>query len=106
MFSGSKRVPPDDARRDGKDGVGGGHEHPHKAVGDGHAHRRPHQREGRRGGKGVALQFPDAVAFARAEVGGQHGLRRLTDAVSAALHKGADVDDNAIHRQRVSAEAL
>lgn len=50
---------------------------------------------------GISQRLPDAVPFARAEIGGQNRLRRLPDTIGAALHEGADVDDHAVNGKGV-----
>ena len=63
-----------------------------------HAERRPEQAEKRRRAQRQPKSLPDPSAFARAEVHGNDGLRRLPDAVRTALNKDADLNDRAIPR--------
>lgn len=71
-----------------------------------HAEHRPEDVEERRRPQCQPERLADAVAPASAEVCGDDGLRRLPDAVGAALDKGADLNDGTIDRQRVRAEVF
>ena len=63
--------------------------------------RRPEHPEKRRRPQRQPEGLPNPIALAGAKIGGNDRLRRLPDAVGTALHKGADLDDGAIDRQRI-----
>ena len=48
----------------------------------------------------------DASVLACAVILREDGLGSLTDTVGAALDKGTDIDDDAVHSQRIRAEVL
>ena len=99
-----QRVGADDRRGDGENFRRGAHENMDIQVRGGKAERRPEKAEEGRCAERKAKGFTDARSLPRAEVGGDDGLGGLTDAVRAALNKGADVDDRAVDGQRVRAE--
>ncbi len=97
-------VAADDRRRDGENLLRGLHEDADEQVRCEHAEGRPDQAEGGCGAQRILQRLPDPVKAFRAEVDGEDRLGGLTDAVRAALHEGADVDDDAVDRQRIRAE--
>ena len=65
---------------------------------------RPEQAEKGCRPQSVFQRLPYPVSLPRPKVGGYDGLRSLPHTVGAALHKGADIYNDSVHRQGVRAK--
>ena len=99
-----QRIGPDDGGRHIQNFRRGCHENADVHVRARHAQPRPEHAEKHRRQQRQVQRFLYALSLARAVVRGDDGLRRLSDAVRAALDKGADLYYRAVYRKCVRAE--